>query len=115
MDEPSTHSQSQARRRVQHAESMLLQADFAEGAQREGMLTQAKDALIEAERMAPGVGAWMFACFHAYLGNLALCKKWLERAARYDQLPSKDHVANSPYFKRYRDSKWFRRIVNRAG
>lgn len=98
---------------IQYAEATLLQAELSGGPEREALLQEVKDALIRAESVEPGSGAWLMACVNARLDNAPLCQKWLERAHAADALPSRDAMLSSPYLKPVRDQKWFQRFLKR--
>lgn len=98
---------------IQRAETTLLQAELAAGADREALLQEAKDILIRAESMSPGSGSWFMACVNARMDNVPLCQKWLERAYAAGALPTRDEMSKSPYMSRVRDERWFQRLLSR--
>jgi len=95
---------------VLRAETVMLQAEFATGPDRDARYGEAKDLLIQAESLEPGSGSWLMACLNARMENPVLCQKWLERARSADRLPPRDEVAESPYFASVRGHKWFVRF-----
>jgi hypothetical protein len=97
---------------VEHAEVLLFQASMAEGPERTALLAEAKDALIRAETIEKGCGAWRLACISALEGNAHLCKGWLERARAMGTLPERSVVESEPCLNRVRSAKWFKRFLN---
>jgi hypothetical protein len=102
-----------ARQLVLRAETVMLQAELAGGADREARYSEAKDLLIHAESLEAGSGAWLMACLNARMDNAVLCQKWLERAHAAESLPPREDVANSPYFQSVRTHNWFVRFYER--
>ena len=109
------NARQQAENHVQHAEVQMLQAGMAAGPERQALLAEAKDALIRAERLAPGSGAWKLACIHAWAENADLCRQWLERARNAGTLPRADEIAGDPHFAKVRDKKWLKPFLSDKG
>ena len=78
-------------------------------------MDEARDALIRAERLAPGRGAWDLARINARLGKGDLCRKWMERALGAGVSPSREAIAQDGYFERVRGQKWFKRLLTKLG
>lgn len=93
---------------VEHAKVLMMQAEFARGADRRDLLDEATDTLLRAEKSEPGIGAWELACIHARQGNLTLCGRWLERGHTHNLLPARDEILASPYFAEARVQAWVR-------
>ena len=112
MSDDGTSKQAEAvARHLQHAQVQMFQADLAQGPDKADLITAAKDALICAERLQPGSGAWQFACISASTGNGKLCRQWLERARKYGNLPGPDILDSAPQLAKVRGQKWFRRLI----
>lgn len=112
MDDNETSAQAEpVIRHLEHAQVQMLQAGMAQGADRESLLAEAKDALIRAEHNRPGSGAWLLACISASGGNGALCRQWLERALHCGTLPESAALTSSPYLAAVRGQKWFKKLL----
>jgi hypothetical protein len=92
---------------LQHAETMMMQAEFADAETRPQIYEEAKDELIRAEKIMAGSGAWLMACLHARQNKGDMCVKWLERARNTKMLPDKDTIQKHPHFKRVLEEAWF--------
>ena len=103
--------QEEVARMLQFAEVQMLQAEMAPTSTREALLHEAKDALIRAEHLAPGSGAWKLACINAYTGKTKLCRQWLKRARNAGTLPPSAELKKSPYLEKVRDQKWFKKLL----
>jgi hypothetical protein len=104
-------NEKQIKQLLQHAEAQLLQAEFAPPVARDAIWHDIKDALIRAEKIAPGSGAWLMACVHGRQNNAEMCRKWLDRAVKYDSLPDKEAVQSNPHLKPFREEDWFRQFT----
>lgn len=100
---------------LQHADVMLLQADFVVEAERHKLLAEAKDCLLRAERRAAGSGAWRLARMAARLGQDDLCNKWLLRAQANGRLPAAETLASDPGFQPVWAKPWFRKLLGQSG
>ena len=92
---------------LQHAETMMMQAEFADAETRPQIYEEAKDELIRAEKILAGSGAWLMACLHARQNRGALCVQWLERARNTKMIPDTDIIQEHPHFKRVVEEDWF--------
>lgn len=92
---------------LQHAETMMMQAEFADAEARPQIYQEAKDELIRAEGVMPGSGAWLMACLHARQDKGDLCLKWLTRAHNTQMLPDLATIQNHPHFKNAVTQEWF--------
>ena len=92
---------------LQHAETMMMQAEFADAETRPQIYEEAKDELIRAEKILAGSGAWLMACLHARQNKGGLCVKWLERAHNTKMIPDIETIKKHPHFKRVLDEDWF--------
>lgn len=106
-DKPSTVQQ-----KIQFAEVQMMQAQLAQGPARMAMIIEAKDALIAAEKLEKGSGAWNLACLSAHSGSEDLCRKWLERAKRASTLPQASEIQANPYLQPVTAKKWFRQFLD---
>ena len=95
---------------LRYGEAKMLEAELSPEADKELLFLEARDALIRADKLEPGRGAWKLACISARLNNAKLCRKWLERAQKYDALPPSDELRNSPYLKSVQNQKWFKAL-----
>ena len=100
---------------IQFAEVHMFQAEFTSGAEREALLHDAQDALIQAETLAKGSGAWLMACVHGRQGNEQLCRRWLERARDAGRLPERDQIESSAHLKPFAELTWFREWIETLG
>ena len=92
---------------LQHAETMMMQAEFADAETRPQLYQETKDELIRAEGIIAGSGAWLMACLHARQNSSNLCVKWLERARNTSMLPDTKTIQAHPHFKKVVDEAWF--------
>lgn len=92
---------------LQHAETMMMQAEFAEAEVRPQIYQEAKDELIRAEGIMAGSGAWLMACLHARQNKGEMCVKWLERARNTSMLPDTETIQGHPHFKHVLEEEWF--------
>ncbi|PCJ59165.1 MAG: hypothetical protein COA73_09235 [Candidatus Hydrogenedentota bacterium] len=99
--------EKQVKQFLQHAEAKLLHAEFAPPEAREEIWHEVKDALIRAEKIVPGSGAWLMACLHGRQQNPEMCRKWLERAKKHGALPDGVTIQSNPHLKLFHDSDWF--------
>lgn len=93
---------------IQFAEVQMLQAEFAAGHDRDVLLHEAKDALLHAETLSKGSGAFLMACVHGRSGSESLCQRWLERARDAGRLPARDAIEKSAHLRPFRERDWFR-------
>lgn len=104
--------EERVKRHIQFAEVQMLQAEQVPPTTRDSFLDEAKDALIRAEHLIPGSGAYRLACINARVGKTKLCREWLERAKKAGTLPSSKELNAAPYLKDVRGQKWFKRLLN---
>lgn len=97
---------------IQFAEVQMLQAEFAAGHERAVLLHEAKDALIQAETVAAGSGAFLMACVHGRTGSESLCQRWLERARDAGRLPARDAIETSAHLRPFIERDWFRAWID---
>jgi hypothetical protein len=92
---------------LQHAETKMMQAEFADAEMKAQIYEEAKDELIRAEKILAGSGAWLMACLHARQNRGGLCVKWLERAHNTSMIPDTETIQAHPHFKQVLDKDWF--------
>jgi hypothetical protein len=68
---------------------------------------QAREKLLEAERLRPGSGAYNLACVAALLGDATEAARWLELLESMGQRPSVEKMAAEKDFARVRDQPEF--------
>jgi hypothetical protein len=103
MDDVQTH--------IQHADVLIMQAEITTGQVRQECLEEATDALLRAEKLAPGSGSYKLACIHARAGNHSLCLRWLERARDRAALPAASDLRASSFFTGVHSEGWFEEFV----
>ena len=94
----STTENDEVHRLTQLAEAHMLQAEFATPDIHELLIHDAQDALVKAEMLQKGSGAWLMACIHARNANTDSALKWLQRAQNAGTLPPRETIEASPYF-----------------
>ncbi len=104
-----------AEKLIQFAEVHMLQAEFASETEREALLHDVQDALIQSEHVEAGSGAWLMACVHGRQGNSELCRRWLERARDAGRLPERSTIESSAHLKPVAELKWFREWLETLG
>ncbi len=92
---------------IQHAETLMMQAEFATDETKTQIYEEAKDELIRAESILAGSGAWLMSCLHAHQQNEAMCLQWLTRAQKTNMLPDLETIQNHPHYKRVKNEDWF--------
>ena len=110
-DKPHKAPEPEAAALIKTAEAKMLQAEMARGPHRDVLYSEAKDALLCAEQLDAGSGAWKLSCISARLGQEKLCKRWLERARKRGTLPGRDTIEKSPYFAESRKLAWFKQFL----
>ncbi len=106
-----TLQQAEALRQL--AETKLLAAFV--GSESDLMLAEARDALIHAETLRPGYGAWRLACLAAHTRSHELCERWLRRAHQHGMLPEVEKLDTDPYLRFVRDTHWYRDFIESLG
>jgi len=93
---------------LEHAETRMLQAEFADAENEELLYQEATDLLIEAETIMKGSGAWLMAGLHARRGNGKMCVQWLERARGASMLPAADEIRDHIHFTKAKSKDWLK-------
>lgn len=96
---------------IEIARVKLVQLEFAQGEHKDVLFSEARDALLLAEHITPGSGAWTLACISARVGSEALCERWLQRAVKRGMMPSKAEIKSSPYMVNVIRKAWFEKII----
>lgn len=77
-----------------------------------GLLKEAEEKLLRAEKIKQGSGAYGLACVRCLLGDEEGCKKWLKIVEEEGELPTIDHAMNDDDydFGTVKDKAWFQEL-----
>lgn len=96
-----------------YGSTRLLQAGNRETGDISNLLIEAEDALLKAESLMPGSGAYNLSCVYARMGNETECRRWLERASAIGKLSTKEHMTVDPDLDNVRESQWFKDFLEK--
>ena len=77
-----------------------------------GLLEEAEEKLLSAEKIKQGSGAYSLAYVRCLLGDEEGCKKWLKIVEEEGELPTIDHAMNDDDydFGTVKDKAWFQEL-----
>ncbi len=77
-----------------------------------GLLKEAEEKLLRAEKIKQGSGAYSLASVRCLLGDEEGCKKWLKIVEEEGELPTIDHAMNNDDsdFETVKDKAWFQEL-----
>lgn len=79
--------------------------------EKEKLLLQAKEILLQAEKTEEGIGAYNLACAYSLLEDETECLRWLENSKKVGRLPNREHLENDKDLDPVRDKQWFKDFI----
>ncbi len=86
---------------------LALASRTLDAAKRDGLLRQARETLLAAERLDAKAAAYNLACAEALAGDVAQCRFWLERCKATLHLPPVEQLRADPDLASVRGEPWF--------
>lgn len=92
--------------------TLMEQARSRSDTKRSNVLYEkAKEKILAANALEPGIGAYNLACFHGLRGEGEECRKHLTQAQETGNLPEKGHLKTDKDLDNVRDSSWFQAFM----
>ena len=91
--------------------TLLIQYRFVPKNRQVGILKKAKSLFDRAEKLAPGVSAYNFACLNSIDGKQDECKRWLLISKDMGKLPERKHIEEDIDLDPARHTEWFTEFI----
>ncbi|MBI5704175.1 MAG: hypothetical protein HZC39_11625 [Chloroflexi bacterium] len=76
------------------------------------ILKQARDVLLETEKILEGRGSYGLACVYALSGNEEECRRWLIKSKDKGELPTLEHLQEDSDLDSVRETQWFKEFLD---
>lgn len=91
--------------------ALMELAPLQDAADKEATYALAKEKFTIADGIQKGVASYNFACLHAVHNDFDACKKALELALEYKNLPDEDDILNDADMKIAKTKPWFNDFI----